>query len=235
MSLLHIQHTSDAVTKNDYDCALLELTQALENVLEERVAQAIASNQLSEAMMLAETFMTRCPHSAQAFRYGGDISFKRLNYSRAIELYTRYLELDPDADVPQLVVARRKRSRKADPLTRLPDAVLECIFGFVPESRLEAMLVCRLWHTKLLRLHALWSTFTLNLCNKRLSSYFEATSRRYLGPHVKHLTLKTNKQLCPAMSLLVLSQCTRIETISKLKTHPMPYSVLIRSSASYSG
>ncbi|ORY97389.1 hypothetical protein BCR43DRAFT_489690 [Syncephalastrum racemosum] len=214
MSLLHIQHTSEAVTKNDYDSALSELTLALENVLEERVVQAIASNQLSQAMVLAETFMTRCPHTAKAFRYGGDISFKRLNYNRAIELYTRYLELDPDADVPQLVVARRKRSRKADPFMRLPNSILEHIFGYIPESRLEAVLVCKLWTTKLRRLHALWSSFTLNLCNKRLSSYFEATSRRYLGPHIKHLTLKTNKHLCPAMSLLVLGECTRIETIT---------------------
>lgn len=188
------------------------LSTALIELLEARLNQAWKAHQFESAMKTAETLMTRFPTESIGYRWAGDICIARHNYRRAIGLYRQCLERRP-SETTQLALAKARLEKKVDPLMCLPDDVIEIIIQFALETRLTLMLVSSTWRARLLRLPVIWRSLSLNFTSQPLSLYFESVPRRYLGPHIHHLTLKCDKTLCAAAGLLALGQCTQLRML----------------------
>ncbi|ORY97391.1 hypothetical protein BCR43DRAFT_489692 [Syncephalastrum racemosum] len=201
--------------KDEEEQAENALSAALIILLESRLIKAWEAHRFESAMKTSESLMTRFPDEPTGYRWAGDIAMARHNYARAIDFYRRYVALYPSGRT-QLAVAEKCLKKKVDPFGCLPDDVIEIIIHFVLETRLTMMLVSSSWRARLLRLPVVWRSMSLNFTSQPLSLYFESAPRRYLGPHIHHLTLKCDKTLCAAAGLLALGQCVQLRSLEIL-------------------
>lgn len=109
----------------------------------------------------------------------------------------------------------KSKARTTDPLFALPAEIIMRILYFTPESRIECLRLSKPWHDRLLSL-SVWDSLSLRIHR----AWFEPehilkNNTRFLGPDVRHLTLKTDAPLWSTIQVLFQTGCDRIHRLGK--------------------
>ncbi|ORY91935.1 hypothetical protein BCR43DRAFT_527252 [Syncephalastrum racemosum] len=146
-----------------------------------------------------------------------DVYFARCDYETASRLYYTAVELSKDNNIlgevqPRLDEIKDKLNKVSNPWALLPRELVQTIFEYVPEVRMECMGVCRAWRDQLANM-PIWDDVSLDLCHRPAEDYAHEGLPSYIAQHTRWLQLNTMIGLRATTAFLLQKERPSLEHI----------------------
>lgn len=214
-----LQEPYKAYQEAHYDALEMTLEDALHAVLEWNATRHAKESRFDHAMASALKLIRMYPNSASGYLQAGDIQGEKCDYRQAARYYARGVAAGvshPDLKT-RLAAAQRRRDRLIDPLDVLPGEIVSKILCYVPDKRVLCTRLSKQWRATLLSL-PMWQSLDIRLMDVASQGYWQQGLLQYLKPHLRHLVLRTNSEVCLATSALSMAHCHNIQTIGTCPT-----------------
>ncbi|ORY89928.1 hypothetical protein BCR43DRAFT_567145 [Syncephalastrum racemosum] len=211
------------------------LRDLLGQVLESKVEQYLRTCRYHEAIECSLWLLKTTPSSRLGYLYFGDTYFRLGAYAFALEHYRFCTTLFPDAHVFQERIRRTEEyiRKQRDPILRLPGELIVRIFEYIPEQRIQALAVSRVWRQSIQEL-PVWSKVVIL---KDLLPFDDAPYRAYerglkhvLKPQLRDLTWKTCYSVDAVCYTLIEAGCTNLRKMDFTTELPLRISDLSQES-----
>ncbi|KAI9498075.1 hypothetical protein BDB00DRAFT_497702 [Zychaea mexicana] len=201
-------------SSSDYDILQAELQDLPNRFFADRIAELVARCQMTKAQRLAQQWIQRFPHTAQAYMTSGDIYVMQGNCHQAAKVYKLGQEQEQRLFTPislspsstslhvmfecKLKTVRAQRDKRIDFISELPFDVATSFLPFLPITcRIECMSVSKTWWERISECSSAWRTAVvpdLTTAHKEAIDY-NCYNSDILFHHIQHRGVQYVREL----------------------------------------